>query len=70
MDEPTIKLAVTLNIGLANAEQSDVIDTGIPVSEWDALTEEEQEERRHEEWKEWAWEHIDGGARVVEGQDA
>ncbi|KAB8186911.1 hypothetical protein FH608_046325 [Nonomuraea phyllanthi] len=65
-NEPTIKLAVTLGIGLANAERSDVIDTGIPVSEWNALTSEQQEERVHEEWKEWIWEYVDGGGSVVD----
>lgn len=64
--EPTIKIKVSLGIGLSNAEQSDVIDTGIPLSEWNALTKEEQDKRIHEEWEEWAWEYIDGGASVVE----
>jgi hypothetical protein len=65
-EEKTIKLAMTLGIGLANAERSDVIDTGIPVSEWEALTEEQRDDRAHEEWKEWIWEYVDGSGTVVD----
>lgn len=64
--EETVKLKVTLGIGLANAQQEDEIDTGILVSEWEALTEEERQERGQAAWREWIWEYIDGGWDVVE----
>ncbi|MEU6709961.1 hypothetical protein ABZ897_00665 [Nonomuraea sp. NPDC046802] len=60
-NEETIKLKVDLSISLANAKQEDVIDTGIPLSEWNALTEEERQKRGDEKWREWIWEYIDGG---------
>lgn len=64
-DEPTIRLKVDLSIGLSNAKQEDVIDSGIPKADWDAMTEEKRAEAAREAWEEWIWEYVEGGWDVV-----
>ncbi|TMS00145.1 DUF7167 family protein [Nonomuraea basaltis] len=65
-DGETIQLKVDLSIGLANAKQEDVIDSGILKADWDAMTAEKRDEAAREVWEEWAWEYIEGGWDVVE----
>ncbi|MFI6594944.1 hypothetical protein ACIBHX_01780 [Nonomuraea sp. NPDC050536] len=68
-DEETIKLSVSLSIGIANCEQADIIDTGIPVAEWNSWTDEKRSEATHKHWEEWIWEYIDGGASVADSSE-
>jgi len=59
------KLKVSLGIGFANANQSDVID--IDEAEWKACeTEQDKDALINEYAKEWAWEYIDLGAVIQE----
>lgn len=62
----TVKLKVNLSIGISNAEQSAVIDSGISRAGWDAMTAEERDESAHEVWELWASNYIDGGWEAVE----
>lgn len=61
--QKTVKVRMTLNIGLANAKKEDTI-------EYDAVDvpskPKEREQWLHEEWQEWAWQYIDGGATIEE----
>lgn len=66
MSEETIKLKVSLGIGISNADRDGEIETGIPVSEWEAMTDDERQERGQKEWEEWIWEYIDGRWKVIE----
>lgn len=65
-DEETIQLKVDLSIGLANANQEDIIDSGIRKADWDAMTGEKRDEAARAAWEEWAWEYIEGGWDVVD----
>lgn len=65
-DEETIKLKVDLGIGLNNARQEAVIDSGIRKAYWDAMTQEKRDEAAREAWEEWIWEYVDGGWDVVD----
>ncbi len=56
----------TLNIGLNNCEQ-EVEDYLIEVPDnWHDLSPAEQEAILHDEWKEWAWNYIDGSYEATE----
>lgn len=65
-NDETIKLKVDLSIGLSNARQEDVIDSGILKADWDAMTEEKRDDAAREAWEEWAWEYIEGGWDVAD----
>lgn len=58
-----MKIKVTLSIGLVGCEHKDEID--IPDEELEGMSAEEIDARLDEEWKEWAWNYIDGGATII-----
>jgi hypothetical protein len=62
-------IEVVLSIGL-HGEQSDELDLCLESdkteAELDALPSEELEEFMHEVWKDWAWNHIEGGATLLQ----
>ena len=59
------KLKVTLNIGLSNSEQSDIID--ISDDEWgDCKTDAEKDKLIDGYWIDWSSNYIDGGAWIVD----
>ncbi|WP_067986164.1 DUF7167 family protein [Neptuniibacter pectenicola] len=60
---PQIK--VSLNIGLVNATQEDIID--IDETEWsECETDEQREDLISDYWRDWSNNHIDGSAELVE----
>lgn len=65
-DKETIKLRVNLSIGISNAEQEGVIDSGISRAGWDAMTPEERDVSAREVWELWAANYIDGGWEVAD----
>lgn len=51
----------TLSIGIANARQEEAFPVELP----DDATEEQIAAIVDDEWRTWAWEHIDGGPHEV-----
>lgn len=54
---------VTLSIGYPQGTHEDIIE--IPKELLDGKSEEELQEVLDKEWREWAWEHIDGGITEI-----
>lgn len=65
-DGETIKLNVNLGIGISNAEQTGVIDSGISRARWEAMTDEERDGSAREAWEEWIWDYVQGGWEVID----
>jgi hypothetical protein len=65
-------IEVVLSIGL-HGEQSDELDLCLESdkteAELDAMSEEDMQSLIHEVWKEWAWNHIDGGGTLLQRKD-
>lgn len=65
--EPTIKIELGMSVGyIANSTREETFDTEIPVSEWEAMTEEEREERLQTELDVFVGNNLDAWANVVE----
>jgi hypothetical protein len=59
------KVKVTLNIGIYNSEQEDVLD--IDQEDWDACeTDKDRSELMDAYWQDWANNYIDGFSELVE----
>lgn len=59
-----MKVKMTLSIGLANAEQKDTLE--FDDDDVKDLSPDELDKFLYEAWKDWIWEHIDGGPTVIE----
>jgi len=63
--EEYVKIEVTLSIGFAGAEHKDVLE--IHKDEWDAcLNQDQREELMNDYWKEWSYNYIDGGYKLLD----
>ncbi|MEU6712976.1 hypothetical protein ABZ897_15960 [Nonomuraea sp. NPDC046802] len=60
-DNATVKLKFDLSIGLHGAKVWDTYDTGLPVTDWDAMTPEQRTEYADREYREWMLEQCEGG---------
>lgn len=62
-----LRLKVTLGIGLANANQEDVLD--IPQDEYDACETDAARAALFEAyWQDWVSSYLDGGYELMEGE--
>jgi hypothetical protein len=70
--KPKYIIEVVLSIGL-HGEQSDELDlaleSGKTEAELDAMSDEDMQSLIYEVWKEWAWNHIDGGGTLLQKKD-
>ncbi|MER6830856.1 hypothetical protein ABT352_33020 [Streptosporangium sp. NPDC000563] len=64
--DETIKLNVSLGIGISNAEQTATLNTGITRTDWESMSSDEQEKTASEAINDWIWEHIDTGWQVAD----
>lgn len=65
-DEETIKLSVSLGVTYdSQSYRSDVIDTGIAVEDWEAMSSDEQEKAGQDAYDDWAGNYLDGGWSVA-----
>lgn len=63
------QVELTLTIGRGGAEQSgqeEFMDLQELVPDWAELSKEDLEEALHKAWVEWAWNFIDGCAKITE----
>ncbi|WP_068922145.1 DUF7167 family protein [Planobispora rosea] len=68
MSAETVKIRCNMSLHYAiNTDYDEVIDTGIPRSEWAEMSAEEREKVCEEIYEEFVWAQIDGGWDVADG---
>ncbi|MEU4231125.1 hypothetical protein AB0F17_43110 [Nonomuraea sp. NPDC026600] len=60
-DTDTVKLEFDVSTEKHGSKVSDTHDTGIPITEWDAMTPEQRKTYGDREYREWMMEQLEGG---------